>query len=154
MISRAKYPHEIIHQHHGAMGVVSLSQRIPCRVWSPSNPVLEEPSADMLELQLYKTPDRELRGLVVDQDIYWWEAAKGTHYGMAKLLGVFYKVENRLHLYVKYDETRLTNCDPWTLDMMLANPQLHRLMQSSNILFDGGSYGFVTGKELIASAAD
>jgi hypothetical protein len=118
-------------------------------------PYWKNPSTDVLILRLFKTRDKELRGIIDGNDIYWWEAALGTHYGIAKLLGIEYINENRLHVR-DHDgyEVRLDFCDDWGFDKISAHPQFQRILSSGEILIYGGSYGWISYDEYRAIVAE
>lgn len=91
----------------------------------------------------------KLRGLVVGDDNYYWDAFSGTHQDAARELGAEYDDRNRF--WVQLDDegdvhVGWTENNEWGRG---SNRAYLRLMQSPILLFDGGGIGDVLGREIL-----
>lgn len=92
---------------------------------------------------------KQVRGLFVGRDIYFWDSFYATHKQVADALEADYHLENRIHVWIdSYGGVCFE-----TLDRPLGDfpeiPAMQRLLASPNILFDGGSDGYLTGPEMM-----
>jgi hypothetical protein len=113
--------------------------------------VIKNPTINGLISFLMRSQDKSLRGLVDGSDIYWWDAAAAIHGDVAKELANQEYTDDRLHLvYNKnYDEIRFDATEKWTTSMMMTHPRLKQMLADIRIFFYGGSYGWITGSELL-----
>lgn len=110
------------------------------RVW-------KNPAATVLIGQLMKSKNKNLRGLVMGSDVYWWDAWDATHGDIAKQLDHKDYIDDRIDLKynVPYEEIRLDSSEKY--QDPFSHPQLKKLAQNDNILFQMPGAGWVSGEE-------
>jgi hypothetical protein len=101
-----------------------------------------------LTSMLMSSTDKRLRGLVVGEDNFYWDAFKSTHYDAAHVMGVPYDNGDRFWVILEDDEIRVGWTEHFEYGLVLNNAY-RRLMQSPTLLFDGGDIGYVTGDEIL-----
>lgn len=113
--------------------------------------VVRNPVPALLVRMLDRTFDRHLRGLVIGNDMHWWDANDAIHGEVAKLLGVEDYVNDRLELArPRYspDEARFHyDQEAWPPERVLANPAFSKMARCPEVLFYAGSAGWVPGPE-------
>ena len=100
--------------------------------------LLQDPTADQLLMMLKRSAHLTLRGLILEQSIYWWDADFATHGAVASyLLGVEkyweappYDNEGRMYMEMDRDEPTI-QCQSEYLDF----PKLVNILKSDKILF-------------------
>jgi hypothetical protein len=92
---------------------------------------------------------KQVRGLINGRDIYFWDSSYATHDEVAKALGIEYRLENRIHVWVDNGgEVKVEFLDREFGDFP-DSFAMRRLLSSPELYFDGRSAGYVNGPEMM-----
>jgi hypothetical protein len=113
--------------------------------------LLTNPSISALLGLLNRSTHKSLRGLVVRDKVWWWDADMALHRDVARNLNHKDYIEDRLHLDLNDGEARFNTTDQWTFDRIMAHPVLSRIVKSPLIFSYESGYGWLPGPEWIAA---
>lgn len=108
--------------------------------------VVKNPSADTMLNMVKKTKTKELRGLVHDNDIYWWDAYDANHNTVARELGID---DHTIKTHIYFNDSDHLDLRSWSsLDKLKNHPQFNQLLKSNKIKFRNRGGDWVFGKYL------
>lgn len=113
--------------------------------------LLSNPSVAVLLGMLRRSTHKALRGLVVLDKLWWWDADMALHGDVARNLNHKNYVPDRLHLDTSDDEARFSGTDDWPFARIMAHPRLSQLVRSPLIFSYEDGYGWLPGPEWIAA---
>jgi hypothetical protein len=118
--------------------------------------VVKNPSVDGLINLVMRDSNREYRGLIDGNDIYWWPAAAAIYSKVGKILGYEPSEEDRLYINCPKSGKKVYfyRDGTWSLDKMQHHPQLKKFLDHDKIYFDNIFGNWVTGKALTESFVD
>lgn len=111
--------------------------------------VVKNLSAESLITFLNQTNQQIVRGLLVDREIYFWDADLAIHSEVATALGLVYDPSMRIHVYDfnGRDDMAIIDLESHQYPDM---PAMNKLLASDKLIFFNGE-DYVTGDTLIAS---
>lgn len=102
---------------------------------------------DLTKMMAEATVPDEVRGLMVGDEIYYWDAFKATHSEVAKALEVIYEADDRVFVWRTANGAILV--DRAETSDSLQKP-LQKLAESPNIFFCGSDGEWLPGALLTA----
>ena len=112
--------------------------------------MLKNPSVTALLGLLRRSEYKELRGLVVRDNLWWWDANMALHGDIADHLNHPDYTDDRLNLRLTQDEARIDYPEPWTFAAIKQHAAFARLTRSPLIYFYEPGHGWLTGPQWVA----
>jgi hypothetical protein len=146
---RGKYSWVVFHPEQVRSALVETQSKI---YETGGMRLLKNPSVLLLLGMLKRSTYKSLRGLVVRDNLWWWDADGALHSDLAQNLNHKDYLVDRLHLDVKEGEARIGYFDDgWTFEKIMAHPMFAKLARSPDIYFYEHGHGWITGPQFVAA---